>query len=109
MATVINRSRFRVTVARRTDFARTLPYAAAMKGQGFAPRLARLDDRFEVKIRQRSGPDQCLTVASYEEADLVVKQIEVSAVAASSSTTRWAGRPASRTCCDAICARRRRA
>lgn len=85
MATVVNRSRFRVTVARRTDLARTFPYtaenkaiayAAELKGQGLAPRLARLDDRFEVKIRHKTGPDQCLTVASYEEADLVVKQIE---------------------------------
>ncbi|MEW5966010.1 MAG: site-specific integrase [Pseudomonadota bacterium] len=85
MATVANRSRFSVTVARRPDLARTFPYsaekkahdyAAELKGRGLAPRLARLDDRFEVKIRNKTGPDQCITVGSYEEADLVVKQIE---------------------------------
>lgn len=85
MATVVNRSRFTVTVSRRPDLARTFPYtaekkaiayAAELKGRGLAPRLARLDDRFEVKIRHKTGPDQCLTVGSYEEADLVVKQIE---------------------------------
>lgn len=85
MATVVNRSRFTVTVARRPDLARTFPYsaekkalayAAELKGRGLAPRLGRLDDRFEVKIRHKTGPDQCLTVGSYDEADLVVKQIE---------------------------------
>lgn len=85
MATVVNRSRFSVTVARRPDLARTFPYNAKaereayvkkLKADGHQPKTSRLDDRFEVKIRHKTGPDQYITVGSYDEADLVVKQIE---------------------------------
>jgi integrase len=85
MATVINRSRFSVTVARRPDLARTYPYNAEKKAdtyvaqltaQGHRPKLSQLNDRFEVKIRQKTGKNQYITVTSYDEAELVVNQIE---------------------------------
>lgn len=85
MATVINRSRFSVSVSKRPELTRTFPftaenkakaYATVLKADGHLPRLSRLDDRFEVKIRQKTGKDQYITVNSYEESELVVNQIE---------------------------------
>ncbi len=85
MATVVNRSRFSVTVARRADLARTFPYnaekkalayVAKLRAQGHQPKLSQLNDRFEVKIRQKTGKSQNITVGSYDEAELVVNQIE---------------------------------
>ncbi|MFH1818672.1 MAG: integrase [Pseudomonadota bacterium] len=85
MATVSNRSRFSVSVPKRPDLARTFPYTAEnkaktylrqLKADGHQPSISRLNDRFEVKIRQKAGKDQYITVNSYEEAELVVSQIE---------------------------------
>jgi integrase len=85
MATITNRSRFRVTVKNRNDLEQTYPYSSEskvkdyfkrLKDQGFSPKISRLDDSFEVKIRQKGFKDQNLTVSSYEDAELLITQIE---------------------------------
>ncbi|MDO9467279.1 MAG: hypothetical protein Q7J36_08260 [Thiobacillus sp.] len=45
MATVVNRSRFTVTVARRPDLARTFPYTAEKKALAYAAELKGADSR----------------------------------------------------------------
>lgn len=85
MATITNRSRFRITVRNRADLEHTFPYSgeskvkdyfSKLKAQGFSPKISRPDDSFEVKIRQKGFKDQNLTVSSYEDAELLITQIE---------------------------------
>lgn len=61
MASIENRSRFKVTVQNRDDLTRTFTYSAVkgvkayiaeMKGKGFKPKASRLNDSFAVRIRQ---------------------------------------------------------
>ena len=85
MATISNRSRFRLTVKNRDDLERTFPYSVESKvkeyvrklrAQGFSPKVSRLNDSFEIKIRQKGFKDLSFSVSSYEEAEDFITQIE---------------------------------
>lgn len=85
MASIENRSRFKVTVQNRGDLTRTFThsasgavkaYIAELRTQGFKPKLSRLNDSFAVRVRQRGYPDQTLFAASEQEAVEIQQRIE---------------------------------
>ena len=73
MASIENRSRFRVAVQNRDDLTRIFPnnqpkavkaYVAELKANGFKPKLSSLDDSYAVRIRQVGYVDQTLFATS---------------------------------------------
>ena len=85
MASIENRSRFKVTVQNRDDLTKTFTYSAVkalkayiaeMKGNGFKPKASRLNDSFAVRIRQIGYPDQCLFAATEQEAIDIQQRME---------------------------------
>lgn len=77
MASIENRSRFMVTVTNRDDLTKTFPHNATnavrayieqLRGMGFKPKAARLNDAFLVRVRQVGYPDQTLSASSEQEA-----------------------------------------
>ncbi|WNC90242.1 site-specific integrase [Paraburkholderia sp. FT54] len=85
MATVSNRSRYRVTVSGQEAFGRDFPYSArdavrayvdTLRTDGHRPRVARTDDCYEVRIRNKGFPELHTTVASPDAADTLIKFIE---------------------------------
>jgi hypothetical protein len=91
MATVQNRSRFRVNVkhnaALTCEFSfnrlRALEaYMTDLRRREFKPRFAQLADCFEVRIRQRGHAPICITFGSAIEAENFVKRVEEERTAA---------------------------
>ena len=85
MASIENRSRFKVTVQNRDDLTQTFTYSAVkavkayiaeLKGKGFKPKASRLNDSFAVRIRQVGYPDQCLFAATEQEAIDIQQRME---------------------------------
>lgn len=85
MASIENRSRFKVSVRNRDDLTKTFTYTAKkavqaylreLRDQGFKPKLSTLDDCYAVRIRQIGYADQCLFASSAEEAVEIKQQIE---------------------------------
>ncbi len=85
MASIENRSRFKVTVQNREDLTQTFTHSAfkavkayveQLKGQGFKPKASRLNDSFAVRVRQVGYPDQTLFAASESEAVEIQQRIE---------------------------------
>jgi integrase len=85
MASIENRSRFKVTVQNRDDLTLTFTHSAVkavkayveeLKAQGFKPKLSRLNDSFAVRVRQVGYPDQTLFAASEDEAVEIQQRVE---------------------------------
>jgi integrase len=85
MATIQNRSRFRITVKNNAGLTREfsynrLPaveaYMADLRQRGCKPRVEQLADCFEVRIRQRGYAPICMTFGSEFEAANFVKRVE---------------------------------
>lgn len=77
MASIENRSRFRVTVQNRTDLNCTFAhnatpavaaYVKKLKAQGFKPKLSRLDNLFALRVRRVGYPNQTLFFKTAQEA-----------------------------------------
>lgn len=69
MASIENRSRFRVGVSRKPELTRTFPfsktkaataYAQSLKTQGYQPFAERTNDRYTVRSRPTVGRTQLL-------------------------------------------------
>ncbi|MFY7867398.1 site-specific integrase [Roseateles sp.] len=85
MASIENRSRFKVTVQNRNDLTRTFThnavkavkaYVEELKIQRFKPKLSRLNDSFAVRVRQIGYPDQTLFATSEEDAVEIQQRVE---------------------------------
>lgn len=85
MATVSNRSRYRVTVSGSAALGRDFPYSArdavrsyvnTLRTDGLKPHVARTDDCYEVRIRNKGFPELHTTVATEEAADKLIAFIE---------------------------------
>lgn len=85
MASIENRSRFKVTVQNREDLTQTFTHSAfkavkayveALKSQGFKPKASRLNDSFAVRVRQVGYPDQTFFTDSEQEAVEIQLRIE---------------------------------
>jgi integrase len=85
VATVQNRSRFRVTVRHHPSLTREFSYnrlaevkvyMAELRERGLKPRVDQLADHFEVRIRQRGYPPLSITCASEVEAEAFVRKVE---------------------------------
>jgi hypothetical protein len=85
MATVSNRSKYVVSVPRHDALGRAFPYSAraaveayvaTLRADGHRPRVARADDCFEVRIRQKGFPELHTTVASEDEATTLIAVID---------------------------------
>ena len=85
MASIENRSRFKVAVHNRDDLTLTFTHSAVkavkayieeLKAQGFKPKVSRLNDSFAVRVRQVGYPDQTLFADSEDEAVEIQQRIE---------------------------------
>lgn len=85
MASIENRSRFKVSVHNRDDLTLTFTHSAVkplkayieeLKAKGFKPKLSRLNDSFAVRVRQVGYPNQTLFAASEDEAVKIQQRIE---------------------------------
>lgn len=85
MATLENRSRFRVTVRNREDLTREFPFnaparvashMAELRAQGFKPAVTQLEDTILVRVRQKSRAPQTFTLPSVETAEKLIRKIE---------------------------------
>jgi len=85
MASIENRSRFKVAVQNRDDLTLTFTHSATkavkayiqtLKDQGFKPKVSRLNDSFAVRVRQVGYPDQTLFADSEQEAVEIQQRIE---------------------------------
>ena len=85
MATIQNRSRFRVSVRHNPGLTREFSfnrlaavkvYMAELRDRGLKPRVDQLADHFEVRIRQRGYPPLTITCASELEAENFVRKVE---------------------------------
>lgn len=85
MASIENRSRFKVTVQNRDDLTLTFTHSAIkavktyveeLKAKGFKPKLSRLNDSFAVRARQVGYPTQTLFAASEDEAVEIQQRLE---------------------------------
>jgi integrase len=85
MASIENRSRFRVGVSRKPELTRTFPfsktkaaaaYAQALKAQGLKPFADRTNDRYAVRSRPTAGKAQLLFFRTEREAVDAAQQIE---------------------------------
>lgn len=84
MASIENRSRFKVTVQNRSDLTRTFIHSALkavkayieeLKAKGLKPKVSRLNDSFAVRVRQVGYPDQTLFADSESEAVEIQQRI----------------------------------
>jgi len=85
MATINNRSRLFVSVARRDDLYREFPYSKLdnaetyldeLRHQGLKPKLGQYEDTIEIRIRQRGFPEFNHTASSLDEAEAIVRRVE---------------------------------
>lgn len=85
MASIENRSRFKVTVQNRHDLTLTFShsgvkavkaYVEELKAKGFKPKASRLNNSFAVRVRQVGYPDQTLFAASEDEAVEIQQRVE---------------------------------
>ncbi|CAZ90268.1 MULTISPECIES: site-specific integrase [Thiomonas] len=85
MATLENRSRFRVTVRNREDLTREFPFnaparvashMAELRAQGFKPAVTQLEDTILVRVRQKGRAPQTFTLPSVETAEKLIRKIE---------------------------------
>lgn len=85
MATIQNRSRFRVSVQNSPKRARHFPYnrmeevkayVAELRVEGLKPHVDQLAESFEVKVRQQGYAPMCATFSSREEAERFVEKVE---------------------------------
>lgn len=85
MATIQNRSRYRVSVRHNAALTREFSfnrmravkvYIAELRERGLKPRVDQLADHFEVRIRQRGYPPLHLTCASALAAENFVRKVE---------------------------------
>lgn len=85
MASIENRSRFRIAVQNRDDLTRIFPnnqpkavqaYFDELKAKGFKPKVSSLDDSYAVRIRQVGYPDQTLFATSEQEAIDIKQRVE---------------------------------
>lgn len=85
MATIANRSRFRVTVKNRPDLTAHFPFnrlkavqdcMQALRAQGHRPRVEQLDERWLVRIREKGQKPQFATFASLELAQAFIRRLE---------------------------------
>lgn len=86
MASIENRSRYVVSVQNRDDRTKTFAfnreaalkqYIAALKAQGFKPKLSRTNDAYVVRVREAGKPKQTLTASSEQEAIGIKQRIEL--------------------------------
>jgi hypothetical protein len=84
MATVINRSRYCITVKNRDDLTRHFShdkfddaqtYVEELRAQGFKPKAEQLDEHFLVRIRQAGFKPVNFTAKSRQEAETFVTQV----------------------------------
>jgi integrase len=84
MASIENRSKYKVSVQNREDLTRTFThnafkaakaYIEELKTQGFKPKASRLNDSFAVRVRQVGYPDQTLFANSEQEAVEIQQRI----------------------------------
>lgn len=85
MASIENRSRFKVTVQNREDLTKTFIHSATkavkayiqkLKGDGFKPKVSRLNDAFVVRVRQVGYPDQTISARTEQEAVDIQQRLE---------------------------------
>ncbi|WP_175772425.1 site-specific integrase [Paraburkholderia phenazinium] len=85
MATVSNRSRYHVTVSGDEALGRHFPYSArdavrayvvTLRAAGHQPQVARTNDCYEVRIRNKGFPELHTTVSSEDEAGALIAFIE---------------------------------
>ncbi|MEY4763217.1 MAG: hypothetical protein RLZZ200_3074 [Pseudomonadota bacterium] len=85
MATLINRSRFRVRVPRKPELERLFPYDAPklarqylleLREQGFQGNIDQLDESWLIRIRQKGHKAVNITCASKQEASDTIEKIE---------------------------------
>ena len=85
MASIENRSRFKVTVQNRDDLTKTFTYSAVkavkayiaeLKDKGYKPKASRLNDSFAVRVRQVGRLDQCLFADTEQEAIDIQQRME---------------------------------
>lgn len=80
MASIENRSHYRVTVKNRDDLTKTLPhnqskkaeaYFQSLQAQKLKPKLFRLDDHYIIRVRKKGLEEQVLTANSLKTAELI--------------------------------------
>jgi integrase len=85
MATILNRSRYTVSVKRHPELDRTFAFSALnaarahladLRGQGHKAELSQAEDRLVVRIREKGHPELCFPASSYAEAETAIKRIE---------------------------------
>lgn len=85
MASIENRSRFKITVQNRDDLTKTFTYSATqavkayvseLKANGFKPKASRLNDSFAVRVRQVGYADQCLFSSTEQDAIDIQQRLE---------------------------------
>lgn len=85
MASPENRSRFFVTVARRSELNRDFAYSnhvaveqyvAELRAQRLTPKVTQGEDTWYVRLRRKGHPAQAKTFASLAEADAFIKAFE---------------------------------
>jgi len=85
VASIENRSRYVVGVRNRPDLTADFPFSATSKveaqvawlrAQGYKPRVSQREDAILVRIRERGHPELQATVASYDEANALIRKVE---------------------------------
>lgn len=85
MASIENRSQFKVAVQNRNDLTKTFThsaveaveaYIAELKRMRFKPVVSRLNDAFAVRVRQVGYPNQCLFAVTEQEAIDIQQRLE---------------------------------
>jgi integrase len=85
MASIVNRSRFTVSVKNRPDLYREFrynnkasaqQYSTSLAAQALKPISSQLEDTFHIRIREQGQPDVQHTFGSLKEAQLAVGRIE---------------------------------
>lgn len=86
MATISNRSRYFVSVAKRDDLYKEFPfsararanaYLALLRQEGYrSARLGQHTNKIQVRVRHKGYPDQIITVGSLEAAEQLLLRIK---------------------------------
>jgi hypothetical protein len=85
MASIENRSNYKITVKHRDDLTQTFghnarkkaeAYCDPLKSQGLKPKLSRLDNYFVVRTRSVSNQNQTLVACSEAEANDIKQRLE---------------------------------
>lgn len=85
MATVINRSRFGITVKNRDDLTAYFPFnqlpaveacMRALRAQGFKPSVKQLDESWLVRVRTKGQKEQSATFPTLMEAEGFIKRLD---------------------------------